>query len=297
MATVNTTEILGSDGVAGSRNRINSNFNILGNWINNYNDAFSIDTNNGILDITKATTGKLAAKIGAFNTLSIPASGGEKASITEAGAAVFVSVTTQTLTASGAVALNGPVTASNLVTVSVGATASFNGQTNINGRLTFGPASSVANTSLVYNTGLTAGTSFPDTDSGTFPHGGGYGTTSTTPYEVTGTENIIYADLGSTGGFMISVGDGATVSALSAGLELTIINTNDAGGTIATGIQGSFYTGFNETANQGGFSTITVSSGNAYRSSIKLLWEPRIDQDSASAKGSWVVLSSTNMTI
>ena len=64
MATVNITEILGTDSISGSRVTINSNFLILQNWINGYITVFGIDTVNGILDLSGASTGKVQAKIG-----------------------------------------------------------------------------------------------------------------------------------------------------------------------------------------------------------------------------------------
>jgi len=297
MATVNITEVKGSDGISGSRNRVNSNFNILGNWINGYADVFGIDTNNGILDLTETTTGKVSAKSGLFNNLTFPASGTATATINSSGAGAFVALSTQVLTTSGQVNLNGPVSMSNSISFSTGSTTSFGGEAIINGQMTLGPAGSIVNNSLVINSGLTAGSDFPDSDNASFPHGGGYVTTPVTPYEITGQENVIYADCGSTGGFMISVGDGSTVSALPAGFELTLINTNDAGGTIVTGLTGGVYTGFNTNGSQGGWDAagLTIASGFAYRSSMKLLWEPRIDQASVTQKGSWVILSAYNI--
>lgn len=298
MASVKITEILGSDSIAGSRNTLNSNFLILQNWINKYSSSFGIDLNNGILDISGQSTGSISAKLGKFNQISFPSSGLVTASISSAGVGTFTSLASTNLTASGTVTLNGSVSLGGLFTIQSGATGNFNGQSNFNGKISLGPASSFIDNSTVYNIGLTSGSDFPDTDSG-FPHGGGYSTTSSAPYSVTGTESIIYADLGSTGGFNLSVGNGSTVSAVPEGLVLTIINTNDAGGVINTGIQGSFYTGFNTNSSQGGFNGagITAPSGYAYRSSLQLRWEPRVDQSSATQKGSWVVLSATNMSV
>jgi len=298
MASVNITEILGSDSISGSRNTLNSNFLILQNWINNYSNSFGIDLNNGILDISGESTGRVSAKIGRFNQISIPSSGVVTASISASGAGTFASLSTTNLTASGTVTMNGSISAGGIFTLQSGATGNFNGQVNINGKISLGPAASMISNSTVYNSGLTAGTDFPDTDAG-FPHGGGYSTTVSLPYVVTGTENIIYADLGSTGGFNLSVGNGTSVSGVPKGLLLTIVNTNDAGGTINTGVQGTFYTGFNTNASQGGFNSlgITAPAGYAYRSSLQLRWEPRIDQGSATQKGSWIVLSATNMSV
>lgn len=296
---ITITEILGSDSISGSRGTLNSNFTILQNWINSYSANFGLDLNNGVIDLTSQSTGKISAKIGAFNSINLPASGASKITLNSAGTATFVSLNTATSTFSSTASFNGNLNSNSVFNLGIGATGNFNGQVNLNSRTTLGPSSSLVNTSTVYDTGLTAGSAFPDNDSIGFPHGGGYVTTPSLPYVVTGTKNIIYADLGSTGGFNISVGDGSTVSALPAGLTLTIVNTNGSGGTINTGVQGSFYTGFNTNSSQGGFATggILASSGYAYRSSLTLMWEPRIDQSSGTEKGSWIVLNSTNLTI
>lgn len=294
MATVNLTDIKGTDGISGSRNRINSNLKILGNWINSYVDVFKIDTQNGVLDLTSTTTGKILAKRGDFNGIKISSSGSTGASINSSGAGTFVALTTQVLTTSGQVNLNGSTNIQNSINFGTGSTADFDGKINVNGQFRLGVSGSMINSSSIVNTGLTAGQKFPDTSSG----GGGFATTASTPYQITAQENIIYADLASPGGFIISVGDGSTESALPEGFELTIINTNSNIGKIATGIQGSFYTGFNTNSLQGGWGAqIGVASGYAYRASIKLRWEPRIDKDSANQKGSWVILSSTNLTV
>jgi len=63
MATVNTTSILGSDSISASRTTINSNFLTLQNWINNYNTVFGLDTVNGIINLTGASTGRVSAKL------------------------------------------------------------------------------------------------------------------------------------------------------------------------------------------------------------------------------------------
>lgn len=294
MATVNLTEIKGSDGISGSRNRINSNIKILGNWINGYVDVFKIDKNNGILDLSSTTTGKIVAKRGEFNSIKISTSGASGgASINSSGVGSFVALNTQILGVSGQSNLAGLVNIKDNAVFDIGSVADFDGKVNMNGHLKLGPKASISNTSTVISTGLTAGAKFPDSSSG----GGGFNSL-TGPYEITGQENIIYADLSSPGGFMMSVGDGIKEAALPEGFELTIINTNRNGGSIATGIQNTFYTGFNTNALQGGWGTgITTPANNAYRSVIKLRWEPRVDKDSVDQKGSWVLLSSTNFTI
>ena len=75
MATVNTTSILGSDSISASRTTINSNFLLLENWINGYVSTFGIDTINGILNLSQATTGSVYAKTGYFDQIQVPANG------------------------------------------------------------------------------------------------------------------------------------------------------------------------------------------------------------------------------
>lgn len=296
---ISITEILGSDSISGSRGTLNSNFTILQNWINSYSTNFGVDLNNGVIDLTAQSTGKISAKIGSFNSLNLPAVGTSKITMNSAGSATFVSLNSTTAIFSSTATFNGNLNSTSAFTLSPGATASLNGLVNLNSVTTFGPSASLVNTSLVYDTGLTAGSAFPDSDSAVSPHGGGYVTTAALPYVVTGTKNIIYADFGSTGGFNISVGTGTTAANLPAGLTLTIINTCDAAGLMNTGVQGSFYTGFNTNTSQGGFATggIGASAGYAYRSALTVMWEPRVDQASLTEKGSWVVINATNLTI
>lgn len=135
MATVNINEILGSDSISGSRVTINSNFLTLQNWINTYITVFGVDSINGILDLTGASTGKVAAKIGRFDTVSLPAIGTATASINSLGQSTFASVQTTTLTASGAVTLSGAVTFGSSSVFIAGGTASFNGNTTFNSGL------------------------------------------------------------------------------------------------------------------------------------------------------------------
>ena len=75
MATVSTTSILGSDSISASRLTINSNFLLLENWINGFVSTFGIDTNNGILNLSGATTGSIYAKTGYFDQIQFPSNG------------------------------------------------------------------------------------------------------------------------------------------------------------------------------------------------------------------------------
>jgi len=301
MATVNITEILGSDSISGSRVTINSNFLILQNWVNGYVNVFGVDTTNGILDLTGASTGKIQAKIGSFDSVRIPSSGIPNASISNSGSAAFSSVQTTALISSGPVTFNDTVSfGSSSVFVSNG-TASFNGGLSSNGTLLLGPLGHLISTNTTVLTGLTAGSDFPANDVG----GGGVYTTLNSPYAVTGLEDVIYANCGPTGFYMKVVDGnspvGGTLPNIPQGTRITIVNTSDSSGYIYTGLTGSpeYYTGFNADPLHGGYdsSGIVVPSGKSYRSSVTLQWEPRVGQGQAIQNGSWVVIGSTNVTV
>lgn len=305
MATVNTTEILGSDSISGSRVTINSNFLILQNWINGFVTVFGVDSVNGIMDLSAASTGKIMAKIGAFNSIQVPSIGVSTASINSSGQASFSTVSTGGLTASSTVTLSGNVTVSSSGSLTVGATASFNSNFYSNSGLYLGVLGHVVSQNTTYLTGLTAGSNFPANSAG----GGGYNTANmNSPYALTGLEDVIYANCAGPTGFYIKVVDGVspfggTVSNLPAGTRLTIINTSGSTGYIWTGVTGSpnYYTGFNTDSSYGSFPVnstgIIVNQNSAYRSSVQLQWEPRIALNQATESGSWVVLSSTNMVV
>ena len=306
MASVTVTEILGSDSISGSRITINSNFLILQNWVNGFESTFGIDTSTGVLDLTGASTGRVSALTGRFNTVSTPASGTALSSINSSGGASFVSVSSQSLAVSGPATLAGDVGISSNLTQSAGVTASFAGSVSYTGRQTFGNyASEVHNNNWSKNSttladgapGLTA--AFPVTTSGI--GGGGIVTGVNSPYVVTGTEDVIYANCGPTGFYMKVVdGNGATAASLPAGFRITIVNTAvDANPQIYTGTQGSpvYYTGFNANASRGNYSSIDFSGTAPYKESITLQWEPRIAGDQASQRGSWVVIGGVNVTV
>ena len=304
MATVNITEILGTDSISGSRVTINSNFLILQNWINGYITVFGIDTVNGILDLSGASTGKLQAKIGAFDALSIPSTGVPTASVNNLGAASFVSVQSTDITASGAVVLNGTVTLGSSSIFVAGGTSSFNGGLSANGAFTLGPAGHVISSNTTYRSGLTAGSAFASTASGI--GGGGRVTSVNSPYAITGLEDVIYANCGPTGFYMKVVDGtsqvGGTLPNIPQGTRVTIVNTSAATGYIYTGLTGttsSYYTGFNTSPDYGGYSSggIVVTASKAYRSSITLQWESRVGQGQATENGSWIVLSANNVTV
>ena len=300
-STVNITEILGSDSISGSRITINSNFLILQNWINGYVQVFGVDTTNGILDLTSSSTGKVAAKIGRFDSLSLPASGTALTSFDSIGGASFVSVSSTNVTISGALTANGSITLGTGSTFIAGGTSSFNGSLSSNGAFYLGTQGHVISQNTTVATGLTSGSAFPSATLG----GGGYSSTSASPYSVTGLEDVIFANCGPTGFFMKVVDGtspvGGTLPNLPQGTRLTIINTNPATGYIWTGLTGSttYYTGFNTDSTYGGYSSggIVIPMSKSYRSSITLQWEPRVGQGQATMNGSWVVIGSTNVTV
>jgi len=301
-STVNITEMLGSDSISGSRVTINSNFLILQNWINGYVQVFGVDTTNGILDLTNSSIGKVSAKVGRFDSLSLPATGTPSTSFDSSGGASLVSLSSTNVTVSGSLISNGNITFGSGSTFVAGGTSSFNGPLNVNSSFYLGVQGHVISQNTTAATGLTAGTSFPSTSSG----GGGYSTpNSSSPYAITGLEDVIYADCGPTG-FFLKVVDGTspvggTLPNIPQGTRVTIVNTNSATGYIWTGLTGSttYYTGFNTDSTYGGYSSsgIEIPQNKAYRSSIVLQWEPRIGQGQATMNGSWVVIGSSNVTV
>jgi hypothetical protein len=303
MASVTVTEILGSDSISGSRITINSNLLILQNWINGFESTFGVDTSTGVLDLTGASTGRVSALTGRFNTVSTPASGTALASINSSGASNFVSVRSQTLAVSGASTFSGSLGIASNLTQSAGTTASFAGSVSYTGRQTTGNYSSevknnnwsTTGTTAVGVPGLTA--PFPANSSG----GGGILTSLNNPYVITGTENVIYADCTTTFYMKVVDGNGATAANLPAGFRITIVNTSSTAvtPTIADGTLGSpaYYTGFNNTASYGAYNTIGFTSSRSYRSSITLQWEPRIADDQTTQRGSWVVIGGVNVSV
>ncbi len=294
MSTVNTTSILGSDSISGSRTTINSNFLLLQNWINNFDTVFGLDTTNGIIDLTGASTGRVSAKTGKFDSIIVPSGGTALAQINSAGAGTFASLATTVLTASGTITFGAGSTLTQSGTSNFSGTSTFSGATTLNALTTLGPLGNFASQNSIGASGATAGTAFPDSATG---GGGGRATSISNPYYITGQEDVIYAQCSS--GFYMSVGTtGATAANLPAGLRITIINTEASAGSIQTGVQGSNYTGFNTVSGYGQFPStgITVDANRPYQSSIQLQWEPRVGQGTGSQEGSWVVLSATNMS-
>jgi hypothetical protein len=300
-STVNITEILGSDSISGSRVTINSNFLILQNWINGYVQVFGVDTTNGILDLTSASTGKVMAKIGRFDSLSLPATGTALTSFDSIGGASLVSVSSTNVTVSGALVANGSITLGSSSTFIAGGAASFNGSLSANGAFYLGVQGHTISQNTTVATGLTSGTAFPANTLG----GGGRLTSLNSPYSITGLEDVIYAECGPTGFYMQVVAGtspvGGTLPNIPQGTRVTIVNTTAATGYISTGLTGSttYYTGFNTDTSYGGYSSsgIIIPQNSSYRSSVTLQWEPRIGQGQATMNGSWVVIGSTNITV
>ena len=303
MATVSTTSILGSDSISASRVTINSNFLLLENWVNGFVETFGIDTNNGILNLSQATTGSIYAKTGYFDQIQVPSTGTFAARILSSGAASFASISTTAFTSSGLTTINGSLVQNGISTF--GATATFsNGSTvNMNGYFTTGPLGSNISQNTTYLTGLTAGQAFPASDT---LGGGGILTTIDAPYQITGQEDVIYAQCGPTGLYLsvngLTGGSGGTAANLPAGYRIRIVNTSGSTGYIYTGVQGSsntYYTGFNTSSSYGNYATggIIVNANSQYQASVHLQWEPRIAQGQATQNGSWIVLSGTNVTI
>jgi hypothetical protein len=293
MATVNTTSILGSDSISASRTTINSNFLTLENWINNYNTVFGLDTVNGIINLTGASTGRISAKTGKFDSIIVPSGGTALAQINSSGAGSFSSVATTNLTGSGIISFGAGSTLTQSGTSTFSGTTTLSGQTTLNAKMVLGPQGNFVSQNSIGASGATAGTAFPSSAAG----GGGRGTSSANPYVITALEDVIYAQCSS--GFYMSVGtNGATAANLPAGLRITIVNTENSAGSIKTGVQGSNYTGFNTASGVGEYPStgITVDANRPYQSSIQLQWEPRIGKGAGSQEGSWVVLGSSNMS-
>jgi len=292
---VTITEILGTDSISGSRLTINANFLLLENAYNDLENTFNINVLTGSMDVSTASSGQIKAKAFISNSLVMPSSGSPTIEIYGTGASAGYMVASSTI--AGATGIFSNVLQVNTFSATgaatFGATASFQAQTNINGALTFGASGSIVNTNRKASVGST--TAFPSA-----PASGVTGTYAN-PYALNFTENVIYIQSDySAGGysgffFYATTGSGATASDIPAGFTVTLIDTATSGGIIATGVTGGgaqYYTGFNEADGQYSPTSITTTP-NPYKSSVTLMWEPRIAQGDATQKGSWVVISST----
>ena len=300
---ITITEILGTDSISGSRLTINANFLLLENAYNDLENTFNINVLTGSLDVSSATNGQIKAKSLLANSLVMPASGSPTIQLYGTGASGGYIIASSTVV--GATGIFSNVLQSNTLSASgsatFGATATFNSVLNVEGRMSIGASGNFVNT----NRKATVGSSTA------FPSAPGAGVTGTysTPYQLTLTENVIYiqsgyvstapADAGFTTGFFFyaTTGAGATASDIPAGYTVTLIDTTPSGtaGKIATGVTGPapyYYTGFS--TGDGDYTDPFIqTSPNPYKSSITIMWEPRIDQSGASQKGSWVVVNST----
>jgi len=298
---ITITEILGTDSISGSRLTINANFLLLENAYNDLENAFNINVLTGSLDVSSASSGQIKAKSMLTNSLVMPSSGSPSIQIYGTGASGGSIISTNTI--AGATGIFSNVLQVNNFSASgpanFGATASFQSVVNIEGRFNIGASGNFVNTNRKASVGST--TAFPPSP------GGGVTGTYSTPYQLNLTENVIYiqsdyvssapADAGFTTGFFFyaTTGIGATASNIPAGYTVTLIDTATNPGLIASGVTGPspyYYTGFS--TGDGSYSDPgIVTPGNQYKSSITLMWEPRIDQGSASQKGSWVIVNGT----
>ena len=299
---ITITEILGTDSISGSRLTINANFLLLENAYNDLENTFNINVLTGSLDVSSATNGQIKAKSLLANSLVMPASGSPTIQLYGTGASGGYIIASSTVV--GATGIFSNVLQSNTFSASgsanFGATATFQSVVNLEGRVSIGASGNFVNTNRKSIVGST--TAFPSAP------GAGVTGTFSTPYQLTLTENVIYiqsgyvstapADAGFTTGFFFyaTTGAGATASSIPAGYTVTLIDTATTAGLIATGVTGPapyYYTGFS--TGDGSYTPNSFATpGEAYKSSITIMWEPRIDQSGASQKGSWVVVNSTS---
>ena len=298
---ITITEILGTDSISGSRLTINANFLLLENAYNDLENTFNINVLTGSLDVSSASSGQIKSKSLLTNSLVMPASGSPTIQIYGTGASGGSIVFTNTV--AGATGIFSNVLQVNSFSASgaatFGATATFQSVLNVDGRMTIGASGNFVNTNRKATVGST--TAFPSAP------GAGVTGTYSSPYQLNLTENVIYiqsdfvsgatADASNATGFFFyaATGTGAPASSIPAGYTVTLVDTATSAGTISTGVTGPspyYYTGFS--TGDGSYSDPTIQTpGNQYKSSITLMWEPRIDQGAATQKGSWVVVNST----
>jgi hypothetical protein len=298
---ITITEILGTDSISGSRLTINANFLLLENAYNDLENTFNINVLTGSLDVSTATSGQIKAKALLANSLVMPSSGAPTIQIYGTGASGGFIVASSTV--AGATGIFSNVLQANTLSASgpatFGATATFNSVLNVEGRMSIGASGNFVNTNRKSTVG--SSTAFPSAP------GAGVTGTYSTPYQLTLTENVIYirsnyvssapADAGFSTGFFFyaTTGVGATASNIPAGYTVTLVDTATSAGSIVTGVTGPapyYYTGFS-TGDASYTDPVIQTPGNPYKSSITIMWEPRIDQSATSQKGSWVVVNST----
>ncbi len=299
---ITITEILGTDSISGSRLTINANFLLLENAYNDLENTFNINVLTGSLDVSSASSGQIKSKSLLTNSLVMPASGSPTIQIYGTGASGGSIIFTNTV--AGATGIFSNVLQANALSSSgsatFGATATFQSVLNVEGRVSIGASGNFVNTNRKAIVGST--TAFPPAP------GAGVTGTYSTPYQLNLTENVIYiqsdyvssapADAGFATGFFFyaTTGSGATASTIPAGYTVTLIDTATTAGLIATGVTGpggsEYYTGFS--TGDASYSNPSIQTpGNQYKSSITIMWEPRIDQGASTQKGSWVVVNDT----
>ena len=293
---ITITEILGTDSISGSRLTINANFLLLENAYNDLEDTFNINVLTGSMDVSSSSSGQIKAKSLIANSLVMPASGSPTIQIYGTGASGGYIISSSTIASATGIFSN--VLQANTFSATgastFGATASFQSVANLNGRTNIGVGGSLVNLNRKASVGAT--TVFPPA-----PAAGVTGSYSN-PYQLNLTENVIYIQsdyydgVNPTGFYMYATtGAGATASSIPAGFTVTLVDTASATGSIFTGVTGPspyYYTGFS--TGDGSYTDPYIqTSGNQYKNSITLMWEPRIDQNSATQKGSWVVISDT----
>lgn len=298
---ITITEILGTDSISGSRLTINANFLLLENAYNDLEDTFNINVLTGSMDVSTASSGQIKAKSLMANSLVMPSSGSPTIQVYGTGASAGFMVASSTIASATGIFSNtlqvNSMSASGAATF--GATATFSNVINIDGRMTVGASGNFVNTNRKASVGSTTA----------FPNAPGAGVTGTysNPYQLTLTENVIYvqsdfastapADASNATGFFFyaTTGAGATASDIPAGYTVTLIDTATSAGLISTGVTGPspyYYTGFS-TGDASYSDPSITTTGNPYKTSLTLMWEPRIGQSSTSQKGSWVVVNST----
>ena len=298
---ITITEILGTDSISGSRLTINANFLLLENAYNDLEDTFNINVLTGSMDVSSSSSGQIKAKSLLANSLVMPASGSPTIQIYGTGASGGFIVASSTV--AGATGIFSNVLQANILsasgTATFGATATFNSVINVEGRMIIGASGNFVNTNRKATVG--ASTAFPSAP------GAGVTGTYSTPYQLTLTENVIYiqsdynsvapGDAAAPNGFFFyaTTGAGATASGIPAGYTVTLVDTATTAGSISTGVTGPapyYYTGFS--TGDASYNDPNIQTpGNPYKSSITIMWEPRIDQGGTSQKGSWVVVNST----
>lgn len=136
---ITITEILGNDSISGSRFTINANFKSLKNEFESFENTFNISLTAGNLDVSGATGGSIKGKTGAFNSLSLPATGTPGITLTGSSGAIV----SKTLNASTSIQTPS-------LTISTGGNILNQGSSQFDG-------TSVFNEFVVFNEGIAYG--------------------------------------------------------------------------------------------------------------------------------------------